>query len=372
MRRHLVLRFLSSAVALICIFAALPVSWGDEKPKRVYPKPLADIPLRSSLERNPQVPVFAVASSGLRVLISKDDGKTWKQSLLLSDDAGDGGHGPYGVHGLAYADGMLSIYSGWGASGYWLGSTDAENWVHLSATEEGTRYPGVMGVASTPGLLVSAGSNSVSVSQDLGKTWNVLRMRSLNIRTHHMKAACGDYDGGRIVVAGDGPMVVFSKDEGKTWNVGDISGSYTQNNGRFFVAGNIVYGNGVFLINSGDNGTVTRSTDGGATWSKKIDPDAERIGYRALSFVRREFWLAGRKSRASQDGLTWRDLPESVPPGPIAESDQGTLICVTREGIHRSPDGVTWELVFAVPEKSTSWMLRHVAFGRVAKATDAR
>ena len=184
-----------------------------------------------------------------------------------------------------------------------------------------------------------------------------------------MKAAYGDYDGGRIVVAGDGPMVVYSKDKGQTWNAGEISRGYTQNKGRFFVAGNIVYGNGVFLISSGDKGTVTRSTDGGATLSKKIDPRAERIGYRALSFVRGEFWLAGHKARASKDGLTWRDLPVSVPAVPIAESDQGTLICVTREGIFRSRDGVAWDIVFAVPEKSTSWSLRHVVFGRVAKTS---
>lgn len=368
MYRQLVSTNLAAALAVVGILATLSVSLA-EKPQRTHPKPLIDVSLRSGLEPKPELPVFAVASSGLRVLISKDDGKTWKQSLLLSDDAGDGGHGPYGVHGLAYSDGMFSIYSGWGASGYWLGSTDAEHWVHLSGTKEGTQYPGVMGVAAAPGLLVSAGSNSASVSQDLGRTWNVLRMRSLDIRTHHMKAACGDYDGGRIVVAGDGPMVVYSKDKGKTWTAGDISGGYTQNNGRFFVAGNIVYGNGVFLINSGDKGTVTRSVDGGETWSKKIDPGAERIGYRALSFVRGEFWLAGRKSRASKDGLTWRDLPDSVPTGPIAESDQGTLICVTREGIYRSTDGVAWNVVFTVPEKSTSWSLRHVAFGRVSKTT---
>jgi hypothetical protein len=113
---------------------------------------------------------------------------------------------------------------------------------------------------------------------------------------------------------------------------------------------------------------VTRSADGGKTWSPRIDPGAERIGYRALSFVRGEFWLAGRRSRASEDGLTWRDLPDTVPPGPISESDRGTLICVTRDKIYRSSDGIAWNVVFTVPEKSTSWSLRHVAFGHVAKA----
>ena len=294
---------LLSALVIVSILAALPATLAADEPKRTHPKPLIDIPLRSGLEPMPQVPVFAVASSGLRVLISRDDGRTWNQTLLLSGDAGDGGHGPYGVHGLAYVDGLFTIYSGWGTSGYWLGSTDAENWTHLSPTREGTQYPNVLGVAAAPGLLVSAGSSSVSVSEDLGKTWSVLKMRSLDIRTHHMKAAYGDYEGGRIVVACDGPMVVYTKDKGKTWTAGDISGGYTQNNGRFFVAGNIVYGNRVFLINSGDKGTVTRSIDGGETWSGKIEPGAERIGYRALSFVRGEFWLAGRKSRASKDGL---------------------------------------------------------------------
>ncbi len=355
------------AVAAACVIALSPVSLRAAKPQRKYPKPLIDIPLRSGLTPKPETPAFVVASSGLRVLVSKNDGRTWKQTLLVSDQAGDGGHGPYGVHGLAYADGMFSIYSGWGSSGYWLGSVDAENWAHLSDTKQGARYPNVLGVAAGPKMLVSAGSGSVSVSQDLGKTWNVLKMRSLDIRTHHMKAAYGDYDGGRIVVAGDGPMVVYSKDKGKTWRAGDIAGAYTQNNGRFFVAGNIVYGNGVFLINSGDKGTVTRSTDGGQTWSEKIYPGASGIGYRALSFVRGEFWLPGRNSRASKDGLTWRDLPESVPSGPIAESDRGTLICSARDKIYRSTNGSEWTVVFTVPEKDTSWSLRHVAFGHVAK-----
>ncbi len=369
MKSHFFCRYLTLVCAVVCYVSILPVSFGADKPKRSYPKPLIEIPLRNGLEPKTEVPVFAVASSGLRVLISKDDGKTWKQSLLVSSEAGDGGHGPYGVHGLAYADGLFSIYSGWGATGYWLGSIDGENWTHLSPNKEGTQYPGVMGVAAAPGLLVSAGSGSVSVSKDLGKTWNVLKMRSLSIRTHHMKAAIGDFDKGRIVVAGDGPMVIYSQDKGRTWKQGDVSGGFTENNGRFFVAGNIVYGNEMFLINSGDKGTVTRSTDGGKTWSGKIDTGAERIAYRALSFVRGEFWLPGRKSRASKDGINWRDLPSTVPPGPIAESDRGTLICVTRDKIYRSSDGVVWNVVFTVPKKSTSWTLRHIAFGHVAKAT---
>jgi photosystem II stability/assembly factor-like uncharacterized protein len=370
-------RPLSPALAVVSILAVLSSSvWAADpkpksKPKREHPKPLIDVPLRGDLKPKAEVPVFAVASSGLRVLTSKDDGKTWKQSLLLSDNAGDGGHGPYGVHGFVYADGMFSIYSGWGSSGYWLGSIDGENWAHLSSTREGTNYANVLGAAAAPGILVNSGSGSASVSRDLGKTWNVLKMRSMDIRTHHMKCAIGDYDGGRIVVAGDGPMVVYSKDQGKTWKAGDISGAYTKNKGRFFVAGNMVYGNGVFLINSGDQGTVTRSTDGGATWSDKIDPGAERIAYRALSFVRDEFWLAGRKPRASKDGLTWHDLPDAVPPGPVAESDSGTLICVTGDKIYRSTNGDDWKVVFTVPEKDSSWTLRHVAFGKVAKAKSA-
>jgi len=367
MVRCFFLRQVSLVVVFALMFAVFVINVVADEPRRSHAKPLIDVPLRSGLEPRPEVPVFVVASSGLRVLVSKDDGITWEQKLLLSDDAGDGGHGPYGVHGLAYADGLFSLFSGWGASGYWLGSTDAENWMHLSATKEGTEYSNVLGVVAVPGMIVSAGSNSVSISGDLGKTWRVLKMRSLGIRTHHMKPAFGDYDGGRIVVAGDGPMVIYSKDKGKAWDAGDVSGGYTQNNGRFFVAGNIIYGNGVFLINSGDKGTVTRSIDGGETWSGKIETGAERIGYRALSFVRGEFWLAGRKSRASKDGLTWRDLPGTIPPGPMAQSDGGTLISVTREGIHRSTDGVNWKLVLKVPEKDTSWTLRHVAFGHVAK-----
>lgn len=333
--------------------------------------PQTEIPFRGNLKPKPERPIFVVASSGIRVLASWDDGKTWKQVFLASDNAGDGGHGPWGTHALDYRDGLFTVYSGWGVKrgqgAHFLGSVDGEDWRYLAINDEERRKAqNVMDAVAAPGVLVTSGT-SISTSHDEGRTWKQFHPRTLGVRTHHMKPCYGDYDGGRLVVAGDGPVVFYSKDKGLNWHKGDITGGYTQKKGRFFVAGNMVYGNGIFLINSGDQGTVVRSTDGGESWSQKIDPGAKRIGYRGLNFIKGEFWLTGQTSRASKDGLNWRDLPAETPRGPMAVSEQGTIICVTGPTIMRSTNGRTWTEVFTVPKKSTSWNLRHVIFGLARK-----
>jgi hypothetical protein len=88
--------------------------------------------------------------------------------------------------------------------------------------------------------------------------------------------------------------------------------------------------------------------------------------------VNGEFWLCGKRSRASSDGKTWRDLPAAVPEGQVIASDKGTLISLhpQRFNILRSPDaGQTWKEVHTfVPAeiKGGSQGLRDGAFGFVA------
>jgi hypothetical protein len=88
-----------------------------------------------------------------------------------------------------------------------------------------------------------------------------------------------------------------------------------------------------------------------------------------LSEVRGEFWLAGKPSRASPDGQTWRDLPAAVPAGQTIASDGGTLISIApqRSNILRSVDGgKSWLEVYSYqpPDiKGGAQGLRNGAFG---------
>jgi hypothetical protein len=84
------------------------------------------------------------------------------------------------------------------------------------------------------------------------------------------------------------------------------------------------------------------------------------------------FWLCGKKSRASVEGQTWRDLSATVPEGQVIASDKGTLISIhpQRFNIQRSTDGgQTWQEVHSFTPadiKGGAQGLRDGAFGFVA------
>ena len=89
-----------------------------------------DIPMGGNLSPRQEEPIFAVCSKqGMRVLVSRDDGKTWKQTFLATDSREDGGwHGNYSVYGMACTEGVIGVFSGWGTPGIYIGSDDGERW----------------------------------------------------------------------------------------------------------------------------------------------------------------------------------------------------------------------------------------------------
>jgi hypothetical protein len=111
------------------------------------------------------------------------------------------------------------------------------------------------------------------------------------------------------------------------------------------------------------------SADAGETWD---GPHATGTQRAVLCIVNGEFWLCGKKSLASTDGKTWRDLPVAVPEGQVIADDKGTLISIhpQRFNILRSIDGgQSWQEVYAFKPadvKGGAQGLRDGAFGLVA------
>lgn len=316
--------------------------------------------------------IFAVASKqGSRVLISRDDGRTWKQSLLATPHQEDGGwHGNFAVYGLATTKGVLAVFSGWGTPGIALATTDGSNWAHLNP--KGSELASVWDATAGAGVFLTSADmwRGVSTLEGPFQSWKKHRLSPLldGGKTHHLICGYGEDKGGRFVVVGDNRHVFFSSDLGKTWKHSRIPEAAPDKQ-----QGAVVFGNGIFLCSY--PGHVARSADGGKTWTLHLHGLAgKRLSWRGLSFVKEEFWLTtrgGKGSRKSKDGITWTDLPDSTPGGRFVEGPGGTLINVERHsktpGIRRSTDGQTWIQVFTPPEDDVTWDFSFLVSGKLRR-----
>lgn len=369
---------LVSAILSFTTFAA------EESPEDA--KIRASIPLGGDFKPNPKVGAFVVVGHGARIIVSKDDGKTWKQTFFAAPGAD---HGPWATRSVTYTSGVFAVPVAWGGPTIYLASDDAVNWRHLTsgATKlpEGKGDPRVMtgftwSLAGGKGAFVSSGYATFSATADLGKTFTTFGMwgafkddpRGKTPNTHHIGALyCGDASG-RFLALGDnrgesGPKFghLFASDDlGKTWKWLAPKG-LDASTGR-----GALTSNGKLLVMTDPiSANAWTSGDAGETWDGPHATGTERA---VLSVVNSEFWLCGKKSRASTDGKTWRDLPAAVPDGKIIASDKGTLISIhpTRTTIQRSTDGgKTWQEAFqyVAPDiKGGAQGLSAGAFGLVA------
>ncbi len=367
---------LASAMLSLNTFAA------EESPADA--KLRADIPLGGGLKPNPKVPAFVVVGHGAHIITSKDDGKTWKQTFFAIPGAD---HGPWATKSVTYTNGVFAVPVGWGGPTIYLASDDAVNWRHLSSGEsklpEGKGDPRVMtgawSLTGGKGVFVSSGYMTFSATADLGKTFTTFGMWGAfkddprgKLSTHHIGAVyCGDASG-RFLALGDNRGTEGSKfghlfasdDLGKTWKWLAPKG-LDASTGR----GAMVSNGKLLVMTDKDAANAWTSADAGETWDGPHTTGTQRA---VLSVVGSEFWLCGKKSRASADGKTWGDLPAAVPEGKIIASDKGTLISIAsqRFNILRSTDGgKSWQEVhsYTPPDiKGGAQGLRDGAFGLVA------
>ncbi|HQZ69493.1 MAG TPA: hypothetical protein PLY87_30620, partial [Planctomycetaceae bacterium] len=83
-------------ITVIIMAGGATSTWGQKKTAPVR----EDIPYGGSLDPRMEEPIFAVCSKqGMRILASRDDGKTWSQTFLGTDSLEDGGwHGTFAVY----------------------------------------------------------------------------------------------------------------------------------------------------------------------------------------------------------------------------------------------------------------------------------
>ncbi len=343
----------------------------------------ADIPLGNHAP-NPKVPAFVVVGHGARIIVSKDDGQTWQQTFFAAPGAD---HGAWATKTVAYHHGLFVVGVGWGGPTIYLASVDGAKWSHL--TQGTAKLPeakgdpllmnGTWALAAGKGTFVGAGYMTFTATSDLGKSFDSFSMWGAfkndprgKLSTHHVSPVyCGDASG-RFLALGDnrgqeGPKFgnLFASDDlGKTWKWLAPKG-LDASTGRGILECN---GN-VLVMTDKDSANSWTSTDGGEKWD---GPHATGTQRAILSVVGSEFWLCGKKSRASADGKTWRDLPAAVPEGKLIASEKGTLISIhpQRFNILRSSNsGQSWQEVnsYTPPEiKGGAQGLRAGVFGLVA------
>jgi photosystem II stability/assembly factor-like uncharacterized protein len=376
---NLARRLLAVPILSLAASAALAAE-GSPEDARIR----AEIPLGGGLKPNPEAPAFVVVGHGARILTSKDDGRTWTQTFFAAPGAD---HGPWATKTVAYHGGVFVVGVGWGGPTIFLASDDAVKWSHLThgtaklpeAKGDARLMNSVWGLAAGKGAFVGGGYMTFTATSDLGRTFDSFAMWGAfkgdprgRPSTHHVGPVyCGDASG-RFLALGDNRgesgtrfgHLFASDDLGKTWRWLAPEG-LDASTGR----GEMVSGGGLLVMTDKDSANAWTSADAGGTWT---GPHATGTRRAALSVARGEFWLCGRKSRASADGRTWRDLPAAVPEGKIIASDKGTLVSIhqQRASILRSADGGdTWQEVhrYAPPDIAGGAQgLRAGAFGLVA------
>ena len=368
---------LASALLSLTTFAA------EQSPADV--KLRTDIPLGGALKPNPKVPTFVVVGHGARIIVSKDDGKTWQQTFFAAPGAD---HGAWATKTVTYGSGVFVVGVGWGGPTIYLASDNAVKWSHLThgkaklpeSKGDVRVMPGTWGLAAGKGAFVAAGYMAMTTTSDLGATFEGFSMwgafkndaRGYKLSTHHVDAVFVSEASGRFLALGDnrgkdGPKFghLFSSDDlGKTWKWLEPKG-LDASTGR----GTLVSNGKMLLMTDSDAANAWTSSDAGETWNGPYPTGAKRA---VLSVSGGEFWLAGKPGRTSADGKTWRDLPAAVPAGQIIASDKGTLISIApqRSNILRSTDGgKSWNEVhsYTPPDiQGGAQGLRDGSFGLVA------
>lgn len=328
-----------------------------------------DMPPASGL-----VPAILAHGQADRLMISCDDGRTWRHdralgtqyecfedytlctegdpldcdcqaepALCAPETFFDCNHSKYSSTGLLQAGDWIFETRGWGHAGGVRRSKNAVDWEELWPDFSSS------GLVHVDGVLLSGGYWTKRSTDD-GETWGertlTTFMSNNNVRAHGV----GTYQGQPLVVfVGNKGTLTLSSDAGETWWAPD---TYPAECGDG-VRGTAFLDDVIYVADS--KGQVCTSLDGGHVWSLNQVTDS----FQSAMLVHEgkvKLWNKG-EMWSSADGITWEStpiMPASAQPGAVTISNEGALISVNNawrqwydmQEFYRSTDGgLTWEVL---------------------------
>jgi hypothetical protein len=119
-------------IQLLLLLLSLTAAFAAETPDPAGEAIREKVPLGGDFAPNPKVPAFVVVGHGGRIIVSKDDGKSWTQTFFGVPGAD---HGAWATKTATYGDGVFVVGIGWGGPTNRLASEDGVNWRHLTKGE---------------------------------------------------------------------------------------------------------------------------------------------------------------------------------------------------------------------------------------------
>ncbi len=298
--------------------------------------------------------VIFAAGQNERTAMSCDDGETWFNDRSADDSARGEivqGHSPRTFYGISDADGYTYINYGWGYNGSLKRSKDGLNWETVRSGSWGG------GVAAFKDQVFHAGPDW-STSSTFGSAWNKL--------TNIDSVASGISYGAvykvkdSIFIAGRGAHMAASYDKGSTWTLlQDVLPTKSQL--RSFAEGNgvIVTVGKTYVNGQLSTGYITRSADGGKTWSSvQIGNDWSSVVFNGTHFLAWTNAVDNARVYKSADGLNWTNTFIKIngqnagwyfAPAAAYNKKTGTYIFVSggngdysAQTVYKSTDGVDW------------------------------
>jgi photosystem II stability/assembly factor-like uncharacterized protein len=238
-----------AAVALLAVAMAATTRQLDQRP----PEPVADERAVGELPAKADPPVYwcGVWGSDSTVIVvgpgtirrSADGGRTWRTS-----ESGTKGY-------LCGVGGWASTVLVAGQGGTLLRSTDGgTTW---SSVGTGSDQDWLQGVWATDSIAIVVGGDRLLRSTDGGGTWSPVRLPR-GMRGYALTHVWGD-EASIVVASNNG--VFRSTDAGRTW-----SRVWRQRDHDI----SSVWGSGSTVIGVGSWGTIVRSIDGGAAWTRVL------------------------------------------------------------------------------------------------------
>jgi photosystem II stability/assembly factor-like uncharacterized protein len=161
-------------------------------------------------------------------------------------------------------------------------------------------------IAWDKNTLMAIGDNAtVLTTGDAGKSWQAVKVPTYE-RGDVFLTACLEPGSGRVWIAGNMGMVLFSDDKGATWNMAHPMEDISWNG----VA--VTKGQNVWLV--GEAGKVQHSRDNGKSWEKVAVQTEASLNAIAFSDENRGVMvgLSGTILATSNGGKSWEPVPSGI------------------------------------------------------------